>query len=394
MARKTNYSKNGNEYYRVTTSIGRDSEGKLIRKEFYGKSKTEAEGLRDNYLNGIKNGLNIDFKDTSLGKLMHSWLFEVMRVSNEIKPTTFEKYEGIYRNYIKDSSIYGLKLDTLKSIQLQRYYNSLYENDSKSSNSINTLNKLLKTFFNYAIDEGYILKNPCAGKKIVIPGTTEMSEDNEETEVITFSDEEIKHFIVTLEGHRMKALYLLDFGTGLRQGELLGLKWSDIDFKKKELKVRQSLKKVTIIAADASRKHKIIEQTPKSPTSKRAVPIPSNILSTLEDHKRQQEKEKADAGSSYNETDYVFTTELGNPIDASNFLRSYARILKKANIPYRKFHAIRHTYATKLFERGVPLKTVQELLGHSDISITAKIYTHVMPEEKTRAVDKLNDLFA
>ncbi|WP_279233035.1 tyrosine-type recombinase/integrase [Fonticella tunisiensis] len=94
------------------------------------------------------------------------------------------------------------------------------------------------------------------------------------------------------------------------------------------------------------------------------------------------------------DNDYVFTTNLGKNIDARNLLRSYERVLKKANIPYRKFHNLRHTYATKLFEAGVPLKTVSELLGHSNISITANIYTHVMPKEKITAAEKLNSLFA
>ena len=94
MAVKTNCNKNGQSYFRATASVGRDSNGKLIRKEFYGKSKSEAEAMRDEYLLGIKNGLNIDTRNILLGKLMHTWLFETVRVSDRIKPTTFEKYEG------------------------------------------------------------------------------------------------------------------------------------------------------------------------------------------------------------------------------------------------------------------------------------------------------------
>lgn len=89
-----------------------------------------------------------------------TWLFEVVKISNNIKPTTFERYEGIYRNYIKDSSIAALNLSSIKSIQIQRYYNDLYSNEDKKKSSIQikTLNKLLKQFFNYAVEEGYILK--------------------------------------------------------------------------------------------------------------------------------------------------------------------------------------------------------------------------------------------
>ena len=124
MARKTNIEINGTKYYRMTAVVGRDGNGKIIRKQFYGKDKSDAEKKKNEYLNGIKNGLNVNFQDVTLGKLMHLWLFEVMK--SKIKPATFERYEGIYRNYVKSDSIYGSKLCNIQSIQLQRYYNLLY----------------------------------------------------------------------------------------------------------------------------------------------------------------------------------------------------------------------------------------------------------------------------
>lgn len=391
MAVKINYSKNGNEYFRVTATIGRDANGKLIRKEFYGKSKKEAEAKRDEYLSGIKNGLNVDFKNASLGELMHLWLFEIVKM--RAKPSTFERYEGIYRNYIKNSSIYGLKLYDIKSLQIQRYYNELFTS-GKSSSMIKNLNKLLKAFFNYALAEGYILKNPCSGKGIVIPKSDNLELDNEEDEIKVFSDEEIDKLKKSLVKNRIKALFLLGLGTGLRQGELLALKWSDIDFDKRELKVQRSIKKVSVINNDYSREMKTLIQVPKTKGSLRTVPIPSSLIPILKEHKQKQTLEKIKAGPSYIDNDFVFTTELGNTIDARNLIRAYKRALKNANIPYRKFHNLRHTYATKLFEAGVPLKTVSELLGHSNISITANIYTHVMPKEKITAAEKLNILFS
>lgn len=388
MATKTNYTKNGTDYYRITASIGRDSNGKLIRKEFYGTGKKDAENKRDEYLNGLKNGLNVDFKNVSLGNLIHSWLFEKIRISNKIKPSTFERYEGIYRNYIVNSSLYGLKLNELKSIQIQRYYNQLLK-DGKSSNVIKNLNKLIKYFLNYAVDEGYLIKNPCNGKKIVIPGESV----SEKTELMIFDDTEINAFKVSLDKHRLKALFLLDLGTGLRLGELLGLKWSDIDMQNNELHVNRSIKQVSIIAADGTKVFKTIEQIPKTKGSLRTVPIPVNLINIIKAHSSIQKQEKLKAGSSYKVSDFVFTTELGTTIDARNLTKQYARLLVKAKIEYRKFHSLRHTYASKLFERGVKLKTVSELLGHSNIAITADTYTHVIPKEKNDAAATINDLF-
>ncbi|MBP2033216.1 site-specific recombinase XerD [Clostridium algifaecis] len=99
------------------------------------------------------------------------------------------------------------------------------------------------------------------------------------------------------------------------------------------------------------------------------------------------------AGEAYTDNDLIFPNQVGEPLDIRNLTKSYERVLKKANIPYKNFHSMRHTFATRLFEEDVPLKTVQELLGHADISTTANIYTHVMPKQKVKAVDKIDYLF-
>lgn len=383
MARKTNIEINGTKYYRMTAVVGRDGNGKIIRKQFYGKDKSDAEKKKNEYLNGIKNGLNVNFQDVTLGKLMHLWLFEVMK--SKIKPATFERYEGIYRNYVKSDSIYGSKLCNIQSIQLQRYYNLLYKS-AKSSNVIKNLNKLLKEFFNYAIDEGYLNRNPCA--RLTIPGLKDVKKE----EVQVFSDEEIHRFESILINHRLRALFLMALGTGLRQGELLGLKWSDIDFEKKEVHVKRAIKQVSLINDDGSREFKAIEQIPKSKNSVRTVAIPSKLIPILEEHKSKQQEEKS-TNVGYIDNNFVFATPTGKNIYARNLTKMYRRLLKKANVPYRKFHCLRHTYATKLFERKARPETVQKLLGHSSISTTADIYTHVMPKQKTDAAETLNDLF-
>jgi integrase len=386
MAVKINCTKNGTDYYRVTATVGRDSNGKPIRKEFYGKGKKDAEDKRDEYLSGIKNGLNINYKTAAFGQLLHTWLFEVARV--KVKASSFERYEGIYRNYIANSDIFGMKLADIKTLQIQRYYNELYEN-GKSSSVIHNLHKLIRTFFTYAVNEDYVLKNPCTGGKVIIP-----KEDTaEETEVEIFTDEEIDLLKGAMEGHKLQYLILTALGTGLRQGELLALKWDDIDFESNQVKVTKTLKTVKVILSDGSGKRELQENSPKSKTSNRVVPLPTNLANLLKEHMEQQTNHKNSIGDSYKDKGYVFTTEFGNPLLVKNLFNSYKRLLAKAGVPHKKFHALRHTYASKLFQRKVDLKTVQTLLGHSDLSITANIYTHVMPKDKISAVETLNDLF-
>ncbi|URZ05867.1 tyrosine-type recombinase/integrase [Clostridium felsineum] len=386
MASKTNCIKNGKEYYRTTATIGRDSKGNLIRKEFYGKNKKEAEEKKTEYLNSIQNGLTANFDKISLGCLMHTWLFEVQKI--KVKPTSFERYEGIFRNYIQVAPFYGKKIKDIKQLELQRYYNHLFKS-GKSSNSIKFLNKLLKNFFNYSIDEGYLIKNLC-NNNLIIPG----KDTKVKKEIEVFNNEEIKKLIDTSNGHRLKLLILLALGTGLRQGELLALTWNDIDFIKKEINVEKTIKKVkTFDDEGKSVGKKILIQSPKSVTSNRLVPIPSNLIELLKNHRIIQNIEKENADIIYTDNNLVFATCTGNFISTKNLFNSYSALLVKAKIKHKKFHALRHTYASQLFKVGVPLKTVQTLLGHSDISITANIYTHVMPSQKTNAVEKLNSLF-
>ncbi len=390
MATKSNYEKNGIKYFRVTLDLGRDSDGNRIRKEFYGKSKKEAEKKRDDYKNGLNIGLSVDHDKLMLGNVFKIWLFE--KVKNTVKPSTFERYEGIYRLYLEPSPLYSVKLKELKGLDIQRYYNKLF-NDGKSSSIIKNLNKLLKSFLNYAVSEGYIFKNYCTGKCITIPEDTAANEDDEEEgTILVFSIEEQKEFIKAIDAHRLKALFLLDLGTGLRLGEITALKWTDLDLNNRTVSIKRTLKSVSLFEGD-KKLYCLIEQAPKTKSSIRTIPIPENIIPILEQHKENQDKEINIANEIYEKNNYVFCTEIGTPIDPSNLRKTYERVLTKAKIEHKKFHSLRHTYATRLFEKEVPIKTVQILLGHSDISTTANIYTHVMPEEKNKAIDKINDLF-
>lgn len=388
MATKTNVTKNGKQYYRVYLELGRDSEGNRKRKEFYGKSKKEAEAKLEKYKNGLHLGLSTDHDKLILGKVFKLWIFE--KVKNTVKPSTFERYEGIYRLYIEPSPLYAVKLKDIQGLDIQRYYNELIK-IGKSSSVVKNLNKLLKSFLNYSVDEGYIIKNYCAGKSITIPESKSVDED-ETDDITAFTLEDQSKFIKAVKNHRLRALFLLDLGTGLRLGELIALKWTDIDFDNFTLSVKRTIKGVTLIEDD-KREYHLIEQIPKTATSIRTIPFPENLAPVLEQHKENQKAEIKKFGDDYAKNNYVFCTPIGTPIDPRNLRTSYKRILTKNEIPYKRFHSLRHTFATRLFEKDVPIKTVQMLLGHSDISITANIYTHVMPPEKFKAIDKINSIF-
>lgn len=375
MARKTNIEINGKNYYRVTRTIGRKADGTAIRKSFYGTGINEANAKADAYMNDIKNGLVFNFENLTINELMHSWLFDFLHNSSQIKPSTFQRYESIYRNYIKNSDIAGIKINSLSNLKLQKYYNELSKKNYSYS-QIKSLNKILKTFYNWCIDNNYSLKNPCT--KVNIKGNKNKIIANQSKEVEIFSEEEIRTIKEKLKGNKYELLILLDFATGLRQGELLALDWKNIDLKNRIIRVNQTIKEVYVYDDDENKHIENIFQTPKTQNSIRDVPIPSNIFNMLNKIENKQ--------------NLLFSDVNGQPLKAKRIFDFWKKFLKECNIPYKKFHSIRHTYASMLLQKGVDIETVAELMGHSAISIT-QIYLHSNNSEKQKAVNKLNEIF-
>nr|DAQ61933.1 MAG TPA: Integrase [Caudoviricetes sp.] len=368
MAKRTNFESNGKEYFRITKTIGHKADGTPIRKQFYGTGKKQAEEKAEEYINKIKNGMTLDFENVTVDELIYKWLFQIKK--NEVKPSSFQSYEGTYRNYIKDSDISGLKVYNTKSIQIQEYYNKLGKN--KTYSQINKLNKLLKQFFSYAEREGFILKNPC--NNITIPNKSVKKSVKPEIEY--FSEDEIKLLKKAFMGHKFENLILTALGTGLRQGELLALKWENVNLEEKYLEVKETVKKVYVFDDKGTKTLQTIYNTPKTSNSIRKVDLPDKLVNILSNMKKESE--------------FVFS-ENGEPISAKTLFGNWKKVLSASEIPYKKFHSLRHTYATMLLSRGVDLKTVQDLMGHSDITIT-QIYLHVLPKTKIDAVNRINNL--
>lgn len=370
--------------WRASILVGKDESGKNIRKQFYGKTQKEVKQKLEEFKGQISLGALPTDDKLTLEQWYYTWLFDYRK--KDLKPKSFEKYEGIYRNYIKDTSLGKIKLKDLRATHLQQYYNKLLDIDKKAVSTVKGLNTRLKPCLSEAEKQGYIQKNYC--KMVTLP------KENKVKEIKVLTPEQQQSFINAIKGHELEMLFLVALSTGLRLGEILGLKWCDIDFNSGNLTVNRTLQRVTEISRDGNRESKVIEQLPKTKNSIRTVPIPKNILSKLKDHKLEQSKNRLKLGELYLNNDYVFCNDLGYPIDDKKPARNLKSILNTLDIEPIKFHALRHTYATRLFEANVPPKTVQVLMGHYDISITLDIYTHVMDDTKLEAVDKLNEIFS
>lgn len=257
---------------------------------------------------------------------------------------------------------------------------------NKSIPTIRQINTKLKTCLSEAEKQGLIQRNYCTMVNIPV------EKKENKLEILTL--EQQKSFIKAIDGHKLEVLFLLALGTGLRLGELLGLKWFDIDFKKSNLTVKRTLQRTYFIDKTGNRELKVLEQEPKTSNSYRTVPIPKDVLNKLKEHKVNQNSDILKAGELYRNDNYVFCNELGIPIDDKRPLRNLKSILNSLDIEPIKFHGLRKTYATRLFENDVPPKTVQVLMGHYDISITLNIYTQVMEDKKVEAVEKLDKIFS
>jgi integrase len=175
--------------------------------------------------------------------------------------------------------------------------------------------------------------------------------------------------------------------TGLRRGELLGLRWCDVDLKTGILQVRQTL--VRTKNHDKG-KTQIIFSNPKTPLSRRDIPILEECLTELRQHRARQAEEKLMLGQAYEDSGLVFCQPGGKPIDPRNFNRRFSQVLQQAGLPHIRLHDSRHTFATLLLEQGISPKTVQAMLGHSSAKITLDIYSHVTLDLEKQAAEKLN----
>ena len=366
----------------MTATVGKNADGSRIRKQFLGISKKEAEQKRDEYLSHLKSGLNLDFENMALSELMRTWLFQVVKVN--ASDNTFDRYESVHRNYVANGELAPLKVFQIERLHLQTHYNKMAEKGFTHSQIFN-LNKLLRMFFNYALDEGYIRKNPCV--RLAIP-----KNEDKTAKVDPFTDEEIRQILETAKGS-MKAIFQLGLSTGLRRGELLGLEVRYINLSSGAVDVQITQKKVKKFGGVEGHKRVTIFEPPKTKSSIRTVPVPSALLEDLQKHLKNEEKKHFELGVPFSEQSLFFTSEACTPFDGKNITTAWQRLLKRAGVRYRSFHNIRHTYATKLFEARVPLITISHLLGHANTNITANVYISVMPKEKESAAEELNYLF-
>ncbi len=374
-------------------------DGKRKRVSVYGATWDEADAERTRLKELQRKGIPVDVTTMTVRQYMEYWLREV--AEPKIRRTTFATYEGDVRLHI----VPGLgrhKLKALNSRHVRTFITGLRTKcqccaqgkdagrikprccakspaeccqDALSISSIQHVLRVLRAALQDAVDEELISRNVARTVKVGGGG---------DFKVRAFTAVEAKQLLRAAEAHRLHALWAVALSMGLRRGEALGLKWSDIDLSGGRLVVRQALHRVD---------GKLRLEEVKTEGSNATLPLPRPLVTVLRNHRKQQMEERFAAGSSWTESGLVFTTKFGNPIEPRNVNRMFHVLCKKAGVPEVRVHDLRHSCATLLFTQGVEAATVQRILRHSSITVTTSIYMEVIESVKRDALDSMGLLF-
>jgi integrase len=346
-------------------------------KFLYGKTRKEVQEKLKTALYEQQQGMLLTGPQQQVGQFLTQWLEDVHKQS--IRARTYERYEEIIRLHL----IPGLGHHQLQKL-LPQHIQSFYQKKLKeglSPTTVISFHSVLHKALETAVRWNLVARNVC---ELVSPPR------RKRFEIQPLSMEQIHRLLEAAQGHRLEALFVLALATGMRRGELLGLKWQDLDLEKGTLQVRRILTRIP-----SKLPGKGFEETePKTDKARRRIVLPPFATEALKQHRVRQKEAKLKAGPAWQEHDYVFCTSLGthlNPTkDVLDVLKS---LLKKAGLPHVRFHDLRHSSATMLLEMKVHPKVVQEILGHSQISMTMDIYSHVLPTMQEEAMSKINEAF-
>ncbi|MDR1914913.1 MAG: site-specific integrase [Clostridiales bacterium] len=366
----------GTWWARIT--ICTDKGGKQVRKAFYAKTRQEVQRKMNSALNDLNKGNYIEPSKMTVSQWMDTWLKDYKRLT--VKPTTFQTYLSHVDNHIKPI-IGHLSLRDLRRDIIQSMFNDL----SKKLSPVMTKSVYitLHSALEQARKNELILVN--SASDIVLP-------KSEKKFVQVFTIDEQTRFIAAAKQSYLGELFIVALGTGLRIGELLALTWNDIDFDKGILRVSKTLNYIKNFE-ETDTKWKISFGSPKSASGLRSVPLLPEMLKLLISI-RNMKSEKLFELESLNMDGLVFSTKQGKPLDQRNIQRTFALILKRAELSGFHIHCLRHTFATRGLENGVELRVMQELLGHASLHITADLYTHVLPEMKWESVMKMKGVYS
>ncbi len=364
--------KDGRWEGRYTAGINPEN-GKQIFKNVLGKTQAE---VKEKLKKALADSQRLDLAKQgkyTVGTWMDVWFENVAKI--KVRPSSHQTYKGYIDNHIKPN-IGKVSLEKLTTMELQKFYRKLLtkgrverieaENQPKglSAKTVRNINQVISSAMDFAIAQKIISENPC--KAVALPKI-------EHKEMQTIPAEQLQTFLTEAKATGVYEMYYIELATGLRRGELLGLKWEDINMQQGIIRVRRQVARIN---------GKIVEAPLKTKNSYRAVTISPQAIEVL-----KQQKAKTN-------DQYVFPSPNGGPISPDSVNNMLKRVLERAGIPKVRFHDLRHTFATLALQNGVDIKTVSGMLGHFSAGFTLDTYAHVTTAAQKEAAQTMGNVLS
>lgn len=344
------------------------------RKYIYGRRKKDVERKLAEAMGDAARGIVADDKNMTFGEYLDRWMNDAVR--GTIRESTYSRDMYLITNHVKPT-LGRIKLKNVNALHLQGLYRDRLDS-GLSGSTVQKIHHVMHKAFSQAVKWDLIVRNPADAVKVPTASTKEMH---------PLSAPEARQLLEAARGDRLEAFYVLALHTGMRSGELLGLKWADVDLNNATIRVRRTLTRV-------GNGRRLALGEPKTRKSRRTVRLTQRATEALISHRARQAKKQLRAPV-YENTGLVFAGEGGGLINPSNLRqRSFAPLLSCAGLSGRgiTFHDLRHTCASLLFQRNVHPKFVQELLGHASVAITLDTYSHMLPGMGGEATDAMADV--
>lgn len=303
----------------------------------------------------------------TVADLLERWLSDVM--PDRVRPVTLESYRRYATGHIIPR-LGAVKVQALRPLHVQQAFRALKQ-DGAGPRTIQLVHTILRAALRQAVLWEIITRNPADAVSSPRPASREMQ---------TLSAEQVLQFLASAREDRLFPLYLLAAASGMRRGELLALRWQDIDWTRGAVQVRRTLEWVN---------GGPVFVEPKTLRGRRSVPLPRSVATLLRQHRASQNQERLAAGPLWQRNDLVFSRADGSPIPPHSVSHQFAHDLKQAGLPAIRFHDLRHTHATLLLEEGLHAKVVSAQLGHSSI-VSMDVYAHVTPGLNARVAEHLD----
>lgn len=350
--------------------------GKRTSKTF--KTRAEAQKWVREMQNSIESGLTAQIARSPLAEALLWWLDDG-RIRWEAK--TLEQYTNIVYKHIRPNIKKNLKVIDVKPYHVQELV-SIADKNSVGVRTQKYIVTTLHTFFEDLSFQQIFQYNPAQGIRI----------EYEPPEMKTLNAEQVRCLLETAKDSRFEILYYIAITTGMREGELLGLKWCDVDWNSQSLLVQRQMQWSSQKKDDNSPRY--IFKSPKSKSGIRRIALGPQAIDKLKIQRNRLAMQRIVTANRWEENDLVFPNLLGRPVEPTNLIREFKRVLNQANLPNIRIHDLRHTSATLMLLMNIHPKVVSERLGHSDIRITLQLYSHAVPTMQTEAAAKMDDLIS